>query len=83
VNYLLDPRDNDDNIVLTFIGKEVWVGWPHLVEAKVRAVSTARTLYSEPTKAANPPGDWNTQVYKGVYIRKYPPSPQKIKMREH
>ncbi len=43
-------------------GKEVWVGWPHLVEAKVRAVSTARTLYTDPARALAPPNDWASQV---------------------
>ena len=44
------------------LGKEVWVGWPHLIEAKVRSVSTVRSLYREPARAADPPHDWNIQV---------------------
>jgi hypothetical protein len=49
-------------VLCHMLGKEVWVGWPHLVEAKVREVSTVRSLYLEAARAADPPHDWNIQV---------------------
>jgi len=41
------PRPDINDVAPELIGKEVWVGWPHLVEAKVVGVSNSRSQQGE------------------------------------
>jgi len=47
-------------VAKAMIGKEVWVGWPHLFEAKVTGVSNSQCLYTDPDKREDPLREFKT-----------------------
>lgn len=66
-------RPDIREVAQAMIGKEVWVGWPHLIEAKVTAVSNQSSLVSDPERMEGPPPEFRNQVteIKSRYLSRY------------
>ena len=46
LNVTEEGRPNARDVAAELIGKEIWVGWPHMVEAKVTGILDETTVFS-------------------------------------
>ena len=66
-------RPDIRDVAKAMIGKEVWVNWPHLLEAKVMAVSNSSVLLRDPESPEEPLHDFKASVseIKNKYNSRY------------
>ena len=55
-------RPDIADVAKAMIGKEVWVNWPHLIEAKVTGVSNRELRFNQPDQREAPLADFQMQA---------------------